>query len=148
MCAAALAVALPVGCTEPPAAVPGREVRDESYARLGGGVRLLYGPILAELYADSVVTTWGDVSAAGIDNVATNWNRIVTEAHVDQTSRTIVSSTLVGTEVLRDSGKIVLRLKDTVGKRTFRDTTMKFVTRWVREKRPNRWVIAVDSIIP
>lgn len=145
--AAILAITLIGGCkTAVP--IPSREARHDSFANLTSSLRLRYGPGLAEIYADSVVTTWGDVTASGVDQVAENWWRILTGAQVEQASRTIASSTNLGAQMLRDSGSIVLRLKNTGGPLGFRDSTMHFITRWVRENRPSRWVIANDSIIP
>lgn len=120
----------------------------DSYASLVSNLRMRYVPALLELYSDSVITTWGDVAVRGMDDVVKNWQRIVIEARVDQAPRVIVSSTTLGAGMLRDSGTIVFRIRNAAGGPAFSDSTMRFVTRWVREKKPSRWVIAADSIMP
>ena len=141
-----LATALACSSAAPP---PTREVRAGEYSRLAGGLQLGYSAILAELYADTASTTWGQVTATGLDDISQNWKRILTGARVEQVVRIIAgTSTAAETGVVRDSGRIVLRLKDSVHVGLFRDTTMSFVTLWGREHKLNRWVILTDSIRP
>jgi hypothetical protein len=124
-------------------------MRTAEYARLGGGLQLGYSPILAELYADTASTTWDQLTATGLDDISQNWKRILTGARVEQVVRMIAGTTTeAATGIVRDSGRIVLRLKDSVRVGSFRDTTMSFVTYWGRERKSNRWVILTDSIHP
>ena len=141
-----LATALACSSAAPP---PTREARTDEYARLGGGLQLGSSAILVELYADTASTTWGEATATGLDDISQNWKRILTDARVEQVVRIIAGTTTAPeTGGVRDSGRIVLRLKDSVRVGSFRDTTMSFVTWWGREHKLNRWVILTDSIRP
>lgn len=131
-----------------PVPAPSKDERSDSYARLSGGLNLGYGPIIAELYADTATTTWGDATVKGLDDISKNWKRILEGAHVDQAPRSIVKTETGVSGVLRDSGRIVLRLRDTVKAGAFRDTTMMFITRWGLERNTKRWVILSDTIAP
>lgn len=125
-----------------------KEERSDDYARLFGGLRLANGPIIAELYSDSATTTWGENTVRGLDNIATNWKRIMEGAKVEQIARVIAKTDKTLDGMVRDSGSIVFRIRDSAAAKVPRDTSMSFVTRWESGGSPRRWLIVTDSINP
>ncbi len=116
------------------------------YAQVIAGSRTNYAPMLVGVVDPEAVTVWDSTSAAGIDMIAKNWQAILVGAKVDQVTRTIRLATSIGDQIIRDSGSISFRLRDSTQKMGFRDTTMSFVTYWAFKPKEKGWRIEVDSV--
>ena len=125
---------------------PNEQERGNNYILIAAAMRMGNSGMALQLLSDSIETSWDGVSVVGIDGVATNWQRIINGAHVDQLSRTILNTRAIDPQRMRDSGTIVFRLRDSTSKIGFHDSTMTFVSEWRLDKRLRDWRLQHDSI--
>jgi hypothetical protein len=133
-------------CANKPTTPPSKQVRTDLYAQVMAGARTNYVPMMVGVMAEDAVTVWDSTSAAGVDMIVKNWQSILVGAKVDQVTRTIRIATSIGDRVIRDSGTIAFRLRDSTQKLGFRDTTMAFITYWAFKPKDKGWRIEVDSV--